>query len=362
MNLCGFAPFLFFTVVVSASACLGCGAGLPPKANDAEPSATSQTAQANLLLYPSSDPESFLGRAVHLTGKNVWTIADARAPGCEISVKRRPAPFKTSRKVDLSSMTTLAGGLPQLIEIEARYGRSVTANIEIDNTEILEANVSPRCGDVVVDRVFVGSGRRQLVTQSEIAGNVGTNALPGAPSAGHASSNKIVDSTEWREPSAYGFGTKQMGDSPPLDLTVRLPATVQEGQDVSVAIETSHKAWLVVFYQETDGKASVLWPSPEEPEPTSEPGRAASLPSSAERTAGIRIQAALREAGTPAHELVVVYAFTDKLDWDRFKPTAGAESTDGASYVTELTQKVGDLPMSRWSRAVTAYTIVPKAL
>ncbi len=106
----------------------------------------------------------------------------------------------------------------------------------------------------------------------------------------------------------------------------------------------------------------MLWPSPEEPEPTSEPGRAASLPSSAERAAGIRIQAALREVGTPAHEMVVVHAFTDKLDWDRFKPTAGAESTDGAAYVTELTQRVGDLPMSRWSRAVTAYTIVPKAL
>ncbi|MCU0693883.1 MAG: hypothetical protein MUF54_21045 [Polyangiaceae bacterium] len=131
MNPCCFARFLL-VAVLSASASLECGAGAIPNVNDAEPSATSQTAQANLLLYPSNDPESFLGRAVHLTGKNVWTIADARAPGGEVSVKRRPAPFKTSRKVDLSSMTTLAGGLPQLIEIEARYGRSVTADIEID--------------------------------------------------------------------------------------------------------------------------------------------------------------------------------------------------------------------------------------
>lgn len=333
---------------------------MPPSAADHEPT-TSRTAQANLLLYPSSDAESFLGRAVHQTGKNVWTIADARAPGCEVTVKRTPAPFKSSRKADLSSMTTLAGGLPQLIEIEARYGRSVTADIEVDNTEILEANVSPRCGDVVVDRVFVGSGRRQLVTRSEIGGNVAANALPGGPSAGHAQSSKVVDSTEWSEPLAYGFATKSMGGAPPLDLTVRIPATVQEGEDVSVTIETSQRSWLVVFYQEADGRASVLWPSTEEAEPTSEPGRTASLPSATERAAGIRLQAALREPGTPAHELFVVYAFTEKADWERFKPAAGAESASGPTYVAELTQKIGDLPMARWSRAVTAYTIVPKS-
>ena len=246
---------------------VGCGgSAVPPDSANDPPAATSRTAQANLLLYPSSDPEAFLGRAVHQTGDNVWTIADARAPGCEVAVKRKPAPFKTSRQADLSSMTTLAGGLPQLIEIEARYGRSVKAHIAIDNTEILEANVSPRCGDVVVNRIFVGSGRRQLITESEIAGNVSTNALPGGPSAGHARSNKVVDSTEWEEQLAYGFGTQKMGDAPALDLRVSLPAKVQEGRDVSVTIDTSQKAWLVVFYQEGDGNAAVLWPSAEEPD------------------------------------------------------------------------------------------------
>jgi hypothetical protein len=345
--------------LLTSIALAGCGgSSLPPASGDTEPT---RTAQANLLLYPSSEPEALLGRAVHQTGDNVWTLADARAPGCDVSVKRAKSPFKTSRQADISSMTTVAGGLPKLIEIAARYGRSVTAEIEIDNTEVLEANVSPRCGDVVVDRVFVGSGRRQLVTQSELGGNVDVQAVPGAPSAGHTRTSKVVDETAWTEPMAYGFGTRQMGNAPPLDLAVKLPAVVQEGQPVDVTIETSHKAWLVVFYQESDGRASVLWPSAEEPEPTSEPGRPASLPSPAEKQAGIRIEAALREPGVATHELFVVYAFTDKMDWDRFKPLAGAESTDGPVYVSELTQKIGDLPMVRWSRAVSAYTIVPKA-
>lgn len=315
------------------------------------PAEAVQTAQANLLLHPMNDPEALLGRAVHLTGHNAWTIADDRAPGCEVAVKRQPSNFRTHRSVDLHSLTAIAAGLPSLIGIEVKYGRSVTANIDINNTEVVEADVSPRCGDVVVDKVFVGSGKVQIVVQAE--------AGPAPGSVSHEGGDRIADETEWREPQAYGFGTRKLGDTPPLDLTVRLPGSANDGSDVSATIETSRKAWLVVFYQEGDGKASVLWPSAEEPEPTSEPGRAASLPSSRERAAGITINAQLRDKTKEAHDLLVVYAFTDKADYDRYKPVAGADAEDGPKYVSELTRRVSDLPMARWSRAISAYTIRP---
>ncbi|MCU0294322.1 MAG: DUF4384 domain-containing protein [Thermoanaerobaculaceae bacterium] len=256
-------------------------------------------------------------------------------------------------------MTAIAAGLPGLIGIEARYGRDVGADIGVENTEVLEANVSPRCGSIVVDKVFVGSGRVQLVVRSEAGGSVNAQTGPLPGSVTHAGGGRVVDSTEWREPQAWGFGTRRMGDTPPLDLTVRLPGSAPDGSEVTAAIETSRKAWLVVFYQEDAGKASVLWPSAEEPEPVSEPGRPAALPSARERAAGIRIQAQLRDKAKEAHELLVVHAFTDKADYDRHKPAAGVDAANGPAYVSELTRKISDIPMARWSRAITAYTIVP---
>lgn len=225
-----------------------CGKGSLVSPLVAEESSVSDTAQAHLLLVPSADPESLLGRAVHMTGDNVWTIAQSRAAGCDVTVKRMPSRFDTRRNVQLSSLTALAGGLPQLIEIEGRYGRRVTVHTEIQNTEIYEADVSPRCGDIVVDRVFVGSGRRQLMTQSDLGGAASVTALAVSPSVSHEESSKIVDSTEWREPMAYGFATRNMQGITPLDLDVSLPTTVQDGQAVSVTIRTSKKAWLIVFY------------------------------------------------------------------------------------------------------------------
>ena len=339
-----------------------CGKGSLVSPLVAEESSVSDTAQAHLLLVPSADPESLLGRAVHMTGDNVWTIAQSRAAGCDVTVKRMPSRFDTRRNVQLSSLTALAGGLPQLIEIEGRYGRRVTVHTKIQNTEIYEADVSPRYGDIVVDRVFVGSGRRQLMTQSDLGGAASVTALAVSPSVSHEESSKIVDSTEWREPMAYGFATRNMQGITPLDLDVSLPTTVQDGQAVSVTIRTSKKAWLIVFYQESDGRAALLWPSAQEPEPVAEPNHPAVLPSSAERNAGIRIQAQLHQPDKPVHELFVVYAFSEKTDWERFKPTFGAESTEGAAYVSEITNKINDLSMARWSRAILAYTIVPASL
>ena len=41
---------------------------------------------------------------------------------------------------------------------------------------------------------------------------------------------------------------------------------VNEGDTVDISLEASRKAYLVVYYLESDGKAELLWPSAEEPE------------------------------------------------------------------------------------------------
>ena len=42
------------------------------------------------------------------------------------------------------------------------------------------------------------------------------------------------------------------------------------------------------------------------------------------------------------------------------KPSAGEESVDGATFAAALTKRLQNVPMNRWSRAITGYVIEPK--
>ncbi|MBI5533379.1 MAG: DUF4384 domain-containing protein [Deltaproteobacteria bacterium] len=326
----------------------------------APPTTTQQTQQSNLLLFPMAEAEDLLGRAVHATPEGGWTIAEARAPGCEVSVRKTKAEFSTRRQVNLHDMTSVSVGFAKFVGFEAKYGRSVVADIQIDNTEILKADTRGTCGDLIVDSVFVGRGRRLLSLSSEVGGKAGVTISGVTPGAEHSSGSNIIDTTEWKTDQAYGFSTRKVANVQPLDVTVRLPSTVQDGELVDISVETSRKAYLVVYYLESDGKAELLWPSNEEPEPTAEPGRAAPIPSQKEKMAGISIKAALRNPAEEAREMLVVYAFTEKGDFDRLKPAVGSSDTNGAAYAAQLTRRIGDIPMSRWSRSLTSYVIAPK--
>jgi len=299
-----------------------------------------------------------LGRAVQQTPDGVWTIADARAPGCEVQVHRTEARFNTTRRVDVRDLTEVAAGFGRMIGLEARFGRVHQAQIAIENEEILSADLDGPCGDVVVGRVFVGTGKRSLLASTVVGGGVGLGAV--GPSASTEASTTVVDSTSWSDPQAYGFEPKKAGTSESLQLHAELPSVVHEGDEVSIRFESNQRAYLVVYYLDASGKGEVLWPSNEEPAPVVEPDRPVVLPSDKERAAGFAIQAALLEPGKPSRELLVAYAFSDKADFDRLRPEVGGNASDGAAYAAELTRKLQDIPIRRWSRAVIGYVIMPK--
>jgi hypothetical protein len=324
------------------------------------PRAAQQTQQSNLLLFPVADAEALLGRAVQATAQGGWTIAESRAPGCEVAVRRTRAEYSTRRQVDLHDLTSLSVGFAKFIGIEAQYGKAVVADIQIDNTEVLNADTRGPCGELIVDSVFVGRGKRTLSVSTELAGKLGVTIGTVTPGIGHATNSSVLDSTEWKTDQAYGFTARKEAGTRPLELKVGMPSIVSEGDAVEVSLEASRKAYLVVYYLEADGKAELLWPSVEEPEPMVQPGIAARLPSERERAAGIVLKAALRKSGESAREMLVAYAFTEKGDFDRLKPAAGSSDADGAAYAAQLTRRIGDIPLSRWSRALGSYTIAPK--
>jgi len=313
-----------------------------------------------LLLFPSGDAESLLGRTVQRTKDGSWTIADRRAPGCDVRVRRREAKYKVKRRVDVSHMTSLSAGFAKLVDLQARYGASDKVDIEIENTAVLHADIRGECGEVIVDKVFVGRGKRKLVRSREAGGGAHATIQGITPGVEHVEKAILGDSIEWKHDQAYGFTYKKLETTEPLSLLVRMSGHITEGDQIDFRFETNKAAWLVVYYLDQQGKGAVLWPSPEEPEPQATAGKPAVLPSVAERLAGITIEARLAQPGVPARETLIVYAFSEKADYDQTKPSVGAASDRGGWLAANLTQKVERLPLSRWTRAKIHYVIKPK--
>jgi hypothetical protein len=316
-----------------------------PPSTASRPSAIHDSSQAHLLLFPESNAESLLGRAVQRSADGSWTLADARGPRCDVSVTKEKAEFHASRAVDERSMTSVAGGYAKVVSLEANLGRESTADVDVVNTSILRAELGGVCGDLVVDTVFVGHGKRTFE--------------PGAaPAVGTGRSRSGAMS--WDDEQAYGVGVRENAKTAPLDLRVELPATMDEGTEVTARFEVKQPAWLVVYRIDASGRAAVLWPSSTEPEPEATPETPAVLPSDKERAQNVHVPAQLLEPGQPARETLVVYAFADQQDFDAMKPAAGSQSDDGAGYAAELTMRLQHLPMSQWSRAVVGYVVQPK--
>lgn len=340
---------------------LACSPTLPPPTLSAPPSTAQDTDQAHLLVFPEANAESLLGRAVQKASDGSWTMSDTRAPGCEVSVTHEKAAFHAGRKIDVHSMTSIAAGYARVVAIEAKFGRQNTAEIAIDNTEILRGDMRGACGEMVVDTVFVGHGKRSITAsaQASASADVQVGLVHGAPGVDTGQSRS--DDLAWTDDQAYGFSVRGNAKTQPLDLRASVPSIIDEGDYVSARFEAGAPAWLVVYYIDGSGHADVLWPSNEEPEPHATPDAPAILPSDRERSAGIHYKAALLKPGEPSRETLVVYAFADQRDFDAMKPAAGSENQDGPTYAAELTKKLQTVPISRWSRAVVGYVIQPKA-
>jgi hypothetical protein len=318
------------------------------------------TEQSQLLLFPEADGESLLGRSLQKSADGSWTMADARQPGCEVNVKSEKSAFRTSRKLDAHALTSIAGGYAKVVSLEAKFGRTNTAEIEIDNTAILRAETRGTCGDLVVDAVFVGHGKRRITANAEAAASADLHVGLGGIAPGATTEQSQADVLEWGDDQAYGFHVRESAKVEPLDMRVTMASMFDEGEEVTARFEVGRSAWLVVYAIDGSGHADVLWPSNEEPEPRAASAAPASLPSPRERAQGIRYRAMPLKPGQPSRETLVVYGFADKRDFDAMKPAAGAGDQDGPTYAAELTKKLQTVPISRWARAVVGYVIRPK--
>lgn len=337
-----------------------CSPTLPPPPTSEAGEQSRELEQGHLLLFPSDDAQGLLARPVRVTEDGAWTIGEARGSGCEVSVRSEPSAYHVRRRVKLASLTAISANFGKLLGIEAGFGNANEADIDIQNTNVLSADTRGNCDEVYVDRVFVGKGRRKLLASAGALAKANLG-VTGAPSAGVDTSSVVVDETAWDTEQAYAFTYRQAGADTGMTLSASVPSSLTDGQELSLRIEADRKAFLIVFYRDANGKGQVLWPSQQEAAPQVAPGAPAFLPSGRERQAGVRLVAGLSEPDKAARETLVVYALRDEADYLRVRPAPGAEFADGAAAAAELTEKIDELPLSRWTRFVQSYVISPKA-
>ena len=331
------------------------------KAPDAAPEVSDKVGSfatdTHFLLEPSADAEDLLGRRVHLSSKGAWTIADERAPGCQVRVKRSAAEYQKSYRIGLGDMTAMSGGYSEILKLEARYGRSVEAAMQINNQETLTADTEGPCGDVIVNSVRVGTGERRLLRKAEgsAGGSLGRGPLQvGATREG---ATDVADEMSWSSPQAYAFTYKRAPQHKPLDLQVVAPETLSDGEQLELEFRSNSDAYLVIFFLEESGAGAVLYPNSLVPAPQVKKSEPLALPSADEQ----RIAASLRDPKVGARETLVVYAFTNRADFDQFKPSAIGDGSDAVTYAANLTQALANIPISRWARATLTYEIRPKS-
>ncbi len=344
-------------VAMSLGACTKQGFLTAPEADpEVAGKVGSFSTETHFLLEPTSEGEELLGRAVHVSKSGGWTIADERAPGCQVRVKRSQAEYEKSYRIGLGDMTAMSGGYSDLLKLEARYGRSVEAAMKIQNLETLTADTEGPCGEVIVKSVRVGTGERRLVRKAEASakGRAGNGAL--AVGGGREAATDVADEMTWSSPQAYAFTYEQSAQRKVFDFQASVNEKVADGEEIEIRFTASQDAFLVIYFLEESGAGTVLYPSSAMPVVQVKAGQSLSLPTDREP----KIQAQLRDPKTAARETLVVYAFTTREDFEQFKPAAIGEGDNAVNYAATLTKALSGLPISRWARAIISYEIHPK--
>jgi len=311
----------------------------------------------HFLIEPSADAEDLLGRAVHVTSKGSWTIADERAPGCSVRVKRSAAEYEKSYKINLGDMTAMSGGYGELLKLEAKYGRSVEAAMKVQNVETLTADTEGDCGEVIVKSVRVGTGERRLQRKAEgsVKGKAGKGPI--GAEAGREGVTEVADEIKWSSPQAYAFTYDAPSVRKVFEIDVEIPQKVTDGDRIRMILKSDADAYLVVYYLDATGAGMVLFPQEAIPVPMVKGGEAFTLPH--KDVKDILVRLADPKVGT--QDTLVIYAFAARGDFDRFKPSAMGVTNDAIAYVAELTKALSSIPISRWDRQTVTIEIQPKS-
>ena len=316
----------------------------------------------HLLLYPTGDAERLLGRRVTRTKDGAWSISSPGSGGCAVSrVEVENTSFRTRRRVRVDALAVLDADVASLIKFKLAFGRLSYASLDVSTRSVLRADFAGACADDVVEKVFVGTGKRTLYSSDSAEAGGKTHGVNAGVGGGKADSQD----DDWDAPLGFAFQVRAASVSAggrglqPIGLNVDLPRVITDGDELALSVSAAVPAYLVVFHTEDSGPGTLLWPRDSNPEPLVSPGRSLALPSAAEVIGGFRLRPWLRTPGRPAREALVVYAFARREDFERLRPGPGDDASNGATYAGGLTARLAELPQGSWDRAILEYEIRP---
>lgn len=304
-----------------------------------------------MLPTPSGDPEGLLGRAAWMdpaTGR--LHIADARAPGCSVKIRREHVPeLQTTYTEDSHRVATLSLGKDTVAGLMVQYSKGLKVHARIDHTEVLRADISGPCGDQVVTKVNIGTGERKFSSWRKGGGEAQIPALVlvGATAGGQ---QRVDAEIRWRKPLAWAI-TIDSGSTEAVEMTIVMRPHLNAGEFVDPQIQVHSDMWLVALTVDTDGNYGVILP-PQDPNvpPTFVRGGRRVLLS--------RFRALAAPGRDETQEKLLVFGFLHEGDYHEFKPPAGVLSPDAATeYGKTLHERLEGIPRQRWALGSLSYVV-----
>jgi hypothetical protein len=321
--------------------------GCPIKPHESEPPELDPG--EHMLLTPRGNAEELLGRTVTKDESGGYVISDERPPGCEVAVRRVPERWHRTYQQDMGRVAHIGTGQTPIGDLTAQFGKTLRIEAEVNNVELLEADLRG-CNGTVVNSVRVGTGRREIHArkESKIEGHAKVKGVPVGGGAGQW--RDVERSHDWSDPQAWAFTVKQVdhaADDVVLSVT---PQQLRDQEVFTLRIVSARQVYLVVGFIREDGSAGVLLPSPSQPEPVISAGGNVEL----------TLRATLPQPGIEARDTLVLYAFPEKGDFKTFGPPPGNPGPRRImEYFQSLPDKLSSIPSRRWKRVENTVLITP---
>lgn len=116
---------------------------------------------ATALLRPVPDASELLGRAVEQRADGKLTIRNERMAGCLVEVRRTPTELREHNRSYVRGVAALQADYLNVGHLNAESTEVRQVEIDVHQTELLQAKVAGPCGEDVITTVYVGHGVQQ---------------------------------------------------------------------------------------------------------------------------------------------------------------------------------------------------------
>lgn len=305
----------------------------------------------HLLLTPRGNPDELLGRTVTPGPDGGYIVSDERPAGCDVTVRRVPERWQRSYQQELGRAAYIGTGKTPVGELTAQHGKTIRVEAEIDNLEVLQADLRG-CTGTVVSSVKVGSGKREFRAREETSVDAKVRTKAGPVGAGGGKWRAVGRALAWSEPQAWAFSVTDAAGTDDMRVElILLPEQVSDGESFSLRILSAREVYMVIAFIGGDGTtAGIIAPNAKQPTPMITAGGNAEL----------TLAAKLAVPGQEERNRVIVYAFSQRGDFDMFKPPKGnLSSADVRKWLDALPDRLAKIPTRRWATTESTLLIVP---